>query len=142
MQYHIEGLKMEYKLTFEQYQQGLNSGKFLGLKCENCGTVTFPSQGVCRDCGGNNLKVTEMKGEGTVRTFTVIRVAPEGMKPPYIVAMVELEEGAWTVGNLVNMNPDEADMSLIGRKVWLGSQVVGEDATSGQDLHVLTFTLI
>ena len=133
---------MDYTLTFEQYQQGLSNGKFLGLRCENCGTLTFPSQGVCRDCGGKDLKVTEMKGEGTIRTFTVIRVAPEGMKPPYIVAMVELDEGAWAMGNLEDVNPDEADMGLMGRKVKLGSQVVGQDATSGEDRRVLTFTLL
>jgi uncharacterized OB-fold protein len=133
---------MDYTLTFEQYQQGLSNGKFLGLRCENCGTLTFPSQGVCRDCGGKDLKVTEMKGEGTIRTFTVIRVAPEGMKPPYIVAMVELDEGAWAMGNLEDVNPDEADMSIIGRRVKLGSQVVGKDATSGEDRRVLIFTLL
>ncbi len=133
---------MDYTLTFEQYQKGLSNGKFLGLKCEKCGTVTFPSQGVCRECGGHDLKVTEMKGEGTIRTFTVIRVAPEGKKPPYIVTMVELDEGAWSMGNLEDMNPDEADMSLIGRRVKLGSQVVGKDATSGEDRRVLTFRLI
>jgi uncharacterized OB-fold protein len=142
MQYHIEELVMDYTLTFEQYQQGLSKGKFLGLRCENCGTVTFPSLGVCRDCGGKDLEVTEMKGEGVIRTFTVVRVAPEGMKPPYVVAMVELDEGAWTMGNLVDMNPDEADMALIGRKVRLGSQVVKSDPKSEQDLHVLTFTLL
>ena len=133
---------MDYALTFEQYQQGLSNGKFLGLRCEKCGTVTFPSQGVCRDCGGKDLEVTEIKGQGTLRTFTVVRVAPEGMKPPYVVAMVELDEGAWTMGNLVDVNPDEADMGLMGRKVKLGSQVVGQDATSGEDRRVLTFTLL
>ena len=86
--------------------------------------------------------MTEIKGEGTIRTFTVVRVAPEGMKSPYVVAMVELDEGAWTMGNLVDMNPDEADMALIGRKVRLGSQVVKSDPKSEQDLHVLTFTLL
>jgi uncharacterized OB-fold protein len=97
---------------------------------------------VCRDCGGKDLEVTEIKGEGIIRTFTVVRVAPEGMKPPYVVAMVELDEGAWTVGNLVDMNPDEADMGLIGKKVRLGSQVVKGDPTSEEDFHVLTFTLL
>ena len=133
---------MEYKLTFEQYQQGLNDGKFLGLKCENCGTYIFPSQGVCSDCGSEKLEVTEIKGEGTIQTFTVIRVAPEGMTPPYIVAMVELEEGSWVTGNVVDMNPDEADMSLIGQKVKLGSRVAQEGADSEIDLHALTFSLI
>lgn len=133
---------MDYKLTYEQYQQGLNDGKFLGLKCEDCGTYIFPSQGVCGGCGSEKLEVTEIKGEGTIRTFTVIRVAPEGMKPPYIVAMVELEEGAWVTGNVMDINPDEADMGLIGRKVKLGSRVAQEGSEEEIDLHVLTFSLI
>jgi uncharacterized OB-fold protein len=132
---------MQYKLTFEQYQQGLREGKILGLKCEDCGTITFPAQGVCRDCGSSSLNVRELKGEGTIRTFTVVRVAPEGMKPPYIVAMVELEEGAWTIGNLLDLNPDEADMGLIGRKVRLGTQSVKGDPTTEEPRHVLAFTL-
>lgn len=132
---------MEYKLTFEQYQQGLNKGKFLGLRCEGCSAYTFPPQGICSDCGGKELKVAEMKGEGTVRTFTVVRVAPEGMRPPYIVAMVELEEGPWITGNVVNTNPDEADMSLIGQKVKLGSQLVEGTGDSEEEIRVLTFAL-
>lgn len=105
---------MEYRLTFEQYQKGLNNGKLLGLRCENCGTYNVPPQGICIECGGHNLKVKEMKGEGTIQTFTVVRVPPEGMKPSYIVALVELEEGPWVTGRVVDMSPDKADMGLIG----------------------------
>ncbi len=133
---------MEYKLTFDQYQQGLEQEEFSGLQCNACNTLTFPPLGVCRNCGGADLKVTRISGNGTLRTFTVIRVAPEGMKPPYVVAMVELEEGAWVTGNLVGIDPDEADMSLIEKKVKLGSQVVKGDTYSAGDSRVVTFSLI
>lgn len=133
---------MEYKLTYEKFQQGLHSGKFLGLHCENCGAYSFPPQGVCRNCGGYNLKETEIKGEGTLRTFTVIRVAPEGIKPPYIVAMVELDEGAWCTGRVSDIDPDEADMALIGKRVRLGRQPMERAADQEEALHVLTFTVI
>jgi uncharacterized OB-fold protein len=89
------------------------------------------------------MEVVELKGEGTLRTFTVIRVAPEGMKAPYIVAMVELNEGPWAVGNLVNLDPNDADIGLMGKKVKLESQTL--DAPTGSDdppVHVLTATLI
>ncbi|MFH1350856.1 MAG: Zn-ribbon domain-containing OB-fold protein [Pseudomonadota bacterium] len=133
---------MEYKLTYEQYQQGLRGGKFLGLLCENCGAYTFPAQGVCRNCGGQKLNVAEMKGEGTLRTFTVVRVAPEGMKPPYIIAMVELDEGAWATGRVVDMNPDDADMSLIGKRVRFGTQAA-ERASDPENIpYFLTFRLL
>lgn len=133
---------MEYTLTFEQYQQGLEQGEFLGLHCNHCDTVTFPPLGTCRNCNGTDLEVSQISGEGTIRTFTVIRVAPEGRKPPYVVAMVELEEGPSVMGNLVDINPDEADMALIGRRVKLGSQLVEGDAYSPDDCRVITFSLI
>jgi hypothetical protein len=68
-------------------------------------------------------------------------VAPEGKKPPYVVAMVELDEGAYVTGDLVDIVPDEADMSLIGRKVKLGSQVIQQDAYPPGDRWILTFQL-
>ena len=82
-----------------------------------------------------------MSGKGTIRTFTVVRVAPEGKIPPYVVAMVELDEGPWVMGNIINIDPNEASMSLIGEKVNLGSQVVEGDVYSIGDTHVITFTI-
>ena len=133
---------MQYPLTFEQYQEGLRNGKFLGLECRKCKAVTFPSQILCGTCGCTDLNVVEMKGEGTIRSFTVARVAPEGLKPPYIVAMVELDEGPWVTGNLSGQNPDEATMDLIGRKVRLGSRPYAAAPDSDEKPHVLTFKLI
>jgi len=131
---------MEYTLTFDQYQKGLEEGKLIGLKCNSCGIYTFPPKGVCRDCGSSNLSKTDIKGKGTIKTFTVIRVAPEGKTAPYIVAMIEIEEGAWVIGNLKGVDPDEASLDLIGKKVNIGSHVVAGDCYTGE-CRVLTFQL-
>jgi len=132
---------MEYKLTFNQYQQGLEQGKFLGLTCNACKKVIFPPAALCRDCGSSDLSPVELSGNGTLRTFTVIRVAPEGKKPPYIVAMAELDEGPWALGNLIDTDPDAADMSLLGKRVTLGSLISKGDTFASDDTRVLTFTL-
>jgi len=133
---------MQYPLTIEQYQEGLRNGKFMGLKCQNCNTYTFPAQMVCSNCVHSDLNVAEMKGEGTIRSFTVVRVAPEGLEPYYTVAMVELDEGPWVTGNLFVQESEETNMSLIGRKVRLGSQPYRAAAETDEDMHVLTFNLI
>ena len=132
---------MEYKVTFNAYQQGLGDGKFIGVQCTSCGEILFPPSGVCRECGSTHLAPMELKGGGILRTFTVIRVAPEGKRPPYVVAMVELDEGPWAMGNLIGMNPEDADMQLIGKRVRLGSHLVKGDIYSGDDVRVITFTL-
>jgi len=133
---------MDYKLTYDQYQQGLERGELPGLKCNSCDSVTFPPMARCRECSGTDLEITEIAGEGVIRTFTVIRVAPEGVPSPYIVAMAEIDEGAWVMGNLVDIDPDDADMSLIGKKVTLGSRVVKGDTYSHGDSRVITFSLM
>ncbi len=132
---------MEYKVTFKTYQEGLANGKLIGVKCSSCSKILFPPAGVCRECGQTDLVPTELKGEGAIRTFTVIRVAPEGRKPPYVVAMAELDEGPWAMGNLIELNPDDADMTLIGKRVRLGSHIVKGDTYSSDDIRVITFTL-
>ena len=105
-------------------QQGLSEGRLLGLRCAACDTVTVPPLGVCRNCSGRDLAVEELEKRGTIRTFTVIRVAAEGLTPPFVVALVETASGSWVMGNLVGIDPEDADTTLIGRSVSIGSQTV------------------
>jgi uncharacterized OB-fold protein len=132
---------MEYPLTFEQYQQGLRGGKLLGLHCRSCKAYTVPPQGVCRSCQGQNLLPVEVTGRGTIRTFTVIRVAPEGKKPPYVLALVELEQGPWVMGLLTDRDPEKADMGLIGKRVRLAPHP-GNGSLSPGEIQVPGFNLI
>jgi hypothetical protein len=43
------------------------------------------------------------------------------------------------MGNLVGINPDDADISLIGKRVKLGSQIVKGDTYSTSDFRVIIF---
>jgi hypothetical protein len=132
---------MEYPLTFDKYQKALEQGRFLGLRCGSCGNITFPPKGLCRVCGSRDLAAADLKGRGVIRTFTVVRVAPEGFNPPYIVAMVELEEGPFVIGNLEGVSPDEASMDLMGKPVSLGSRLNAGRTCSPGDCRVLSFQL-
>jgi len=122
-----------YKLTHKQYFEALKDNTLLGLKCKECGSVTAPPKVCCDGCGGMELEVVKLSKGGEIKTYTVIRVAPEGLKAPYIVALVELEEGPWIMGNVVNVEPENAGMDLIGKKVTVGHKVVnGMNYTSGE----------
>ena len=52
------------------------------------------------------------------------------------------KEGPWVTGNLFVQEPEETNMSLIGRKVRLGSQPYRAAHETDEDMHVLTFNLI
>ncbi|HEY51042.1 MAG TPA: Zn-ribbon domain-containing OB-fold protein [Dehalococcoidia bacterium] len=111
---------MEYKLTYKEYREALKQNKLLGLKCQNCGSVTVPPKLVCRSCASMDLEVLELKGAGKIQTFTTCNVASEGRESevPYTILLVELDEGPWLMGNLTGVDPEKATMeTLIGKRV-------------------------
>jgi hypothetical protein len=132
---------MEYILTSSKFADALKEGKFLGLKCNRCGAYTVPPQKVCSQCNSEDMEVVELSRNSEVQTFTVIHIPAEGFKAPYIVALIKLEEGPWVTANIINMNPDDATMELIGQKGRIGYKDVPADTFSGGERIALTFTL-
>ena len=110
---------MEYKLSFQDYNEALKQNKLMGLKCKACGSITVPPKMVCRQCASPDMEITEIKGNGKIRTFTTVFVASEGRENevPYTIVMVELDEGPWIMGNLGEIDPAQATMDLVGKKV-------------------------
>lgn len=123
----------KYPLTFNEFKQGLIDGKLLGLTCLDCGENILPPGVVCPGCGSSRLDVASFAKRGVIRTFTVIRVAPTGYQVPYVVAMVELQDGPWVVGNvnLIGIDAQNAGMDLIGKKVSVGSKLLPHDTSEG-----------
>ncbi|MBA7591322.1 hypothetical protein ES708_33475 [subsurface metagenome] len=89
---------MEYLLTSKKFAEALTEGKFLGLKCNQCGAYTVPPQKVCSECRSEDMEVVELSRKGKVRSFTVIHIPAEGFQAPYIVGLIELEEGPSEIG--------------------------------------------
>jgi len=112
---------MEYKISIEQYTAALKESRLLGLRCKNCGAVTAPPRMVCRKCAGTDLEICELSGKGKIVTFTSVYVPPANRQgeTPYLVIMVELEEGPWLMGNLDALDPRNAGFELIGKRVKL-----------------------
>ena len=123
---------MEHKLIFKDYNEALKQNKLLGLKCLSCDAITVPPKMVCRQCASPDMEVVELKGNGKIRTFTTAYVASEGREEevPYIIVMVELDEGPWVLGNLDGIDPTQATTELIGRKVKMGHKLFAGDKYS------------
>jgi uncharacterized OB-fold protein len=127
---------VEYKLTFKEYNEALRKDKLLGLKCKECGAINVPPKMVCGQCTGPDMEVVELSGKGNIQTFTTVFVAPEGREAeaPYTVVMVELDEGPWIAGNLIDIDPSKATMELIGKRVKLGHKIFPGDKYSAGDM--------
>lgn len=134
---------MEHKLTFKDYTEALKEDRLLGLKCHQCGAITVPPKITCSKCQGNDLEVVQLSGKGTIQTFTTIFVPPEGREAeaPYVVALVELDEGPWLMGNLGGVDPTKLTMDIIGKRVKLGHAVSPGDKFSAGELVRPLFSL-
>ena len=131
---------MGHKLIFKDYNEALKQNKLLGLKCQACGAVTVPPKMVCRQCTGPDMEIVELKGTGKIRTFTTVYVAAEGRENevPYIIVMVQLDEGPWIMGNLDGTDPKQATMELIGKRVKMGHKVFpGDKYSAGEGARPL-----
>jgi len=126
---------VEHKLTFNDYNEALKGNKLLGLKCNDCGTITVPPKMACRQCASPDMEIVELEGKGKIQTFTTVYVAPEERQneAPYIIVLVELDEGPWIMGNLIDIDPTKATMELIGRRVKMGHKVFPGDRYSCGD---------
>ena len=134
---------MEYKLTFKEYNEALKEDKLLGLECKSCGAITVPPKMVCRKCTSSELEIVQLKGIGDIKTFTTVNVASEGREAevPYTIVMVKLDEGPWIMGNLSGIDPTEATMELVGKRVKMTHEVFAGDKYSAGESARPLFTL-
>jgi hypothetical protein len=71
-----------------------------------------------------------LAGTGTVVSYTVIRVPPpefQGMAP-YVIALIEMDEGCHLTGQIVDCAVDEVD---IGMRVEACFRRIQQDGTQG-----------
>jgi uncharacterized OB-fold protein len=91
----------------EPFWNGTRNGKLVMQRCQDCNAWVWCPRPVCGECGGANLKWTELSGRGTVFAFTVIREvvghALRGFGPdiPYVTAWIDLDEGPRFCSNII-----------------------------------------
>jgi uncharacterized OB-fold protein len=95
-------------------------------RCRSCGRHVFYPRAACPHCLGADLAWERVSGQGRVHTFTVVHRGLRGfpLGPPYVIAIVELDEGPRLMTNLVDVEPDPAKIR-IGMRV----AVVFEDVS-------------
>jgi uncharacterized OB-fold protein len=99
-------------------------------KCLQCGTVSFPPRTICPSCSGKSFETIVLSDQGTLLTFTVIRVASEkfARRTPFAVGIVELDGGVRITTQIADV---ELSSLAIGQRVRLVFRKIQEDGTSG-----------
>ncbi len=106
------------------YWEGLREGKLMLPKCDDCAKTFFFPRISCPHCHSRNVGWMQASGKGTLYSFQIAHRALNPnfkIPPPYILAMVELEEGPRLMSNLINI---EADPAIV--KIGMAVEVVYE----------------
>lgn len=105
----------------EHYWQAAAAGRLLVQRCGRCGQHQHYPAAMCRLCWSEDLSWIEAKGTGTVWTFTVVGMPGHPAwrdETPYVLALVELDEGPRLMTNVVDC---PADSVHVGQRVQLTS---------------------
>jgi uncharacterized OB-fold protein len=98
-------------------------------QCNACGKHHFYPRELCPHCHSDDLQWTDVSGQGEVYSYTIAR-KPAGpvfaADVPYIIAMIQLDEGPRMLTNLVV--PD-VEAVRIGDRVAVSFDDVTEEVT-------------
>ena len=110
-------LPRPYQDTAE-YWAAAREHRFVIQRCNFCGKHQFYPRGVCSHCLSSELEWCEASGNGTVYSYSVNHRAPHpGFADdlPFVLAIVELEEGPRMMTNIVVSDPDSVTFGMAVR---------------------------
>jgi uncharacterized OB-fold protein len=88
-------------------------------RCRPCGQSFFTPQIACPGCLSEDVEWTPSSGRGVVYSYTVCSRAPTpGFAVPYVLAIVDLEDGWSMLANVEGCDPGEVRMELPVRVAW------------------------
>ena len=90
-------------------------GRLLLQQCEHCGASIFYPRVNCTECGSTDLIDVDAAGRGTVYTYTVARRPTHAAfadAGPYVIAIVELDEGPRLTTNIVGCEPSAVAIGM------------------------------
>ena len=108
------------------YWEALARHELYFQRCRDCGTKRFYPRALCPACLSSATEWVRASGRGTVYSFTVTyqNQAPGFREElPYVLAIVELDEGVRMMTNVIGGAPDAV-------RVGMAVEVVFEDVTA------------
>jgi uncharacterized OB-fold protein len=98
-----------------EYWAGCRRHELVIQRCKDCATYQFYPRALCTACASRSLEWIKASGRGKVRSFTVVRRAVSAeysSDVPYVVALIELEEGPTMMSNVVGCDAEQVSMDM------------------------------
>jgi uncharacterized OB-fold protein len=97
----------------QPFWDGCLAGQLRLPRCQACGRLNWFPRAMCRYCSATELEWIQVSGRGRVYTFTTVHRAPgEVFEVPYVLALVDLDEGVRMMTHVVDCPPDQLRVGL------------------------------
>lgn len=96
------------------YWEAAAEGRLVIQKCGHCGAFRFYPRLVCPSCMSGDVEWVEASGQGRVYSYTIVHRAPPAFRDaaPYVIAVIELDEGVRMMSRLLIDPVSEARIDL------------------------------
>ena len=102
----VPGITPQLAPFFEAARRGVLAVQ----KCDSCGRLRFPPHELCSHCLSTGASWIPVSGRGEIFSFNIMHQVYHpafAAEVPYAVVVVQLEEGARMISNLVGVKPHE-----------------------------------
>ncbi|CAM3131768.1 Zn-ribbon domain-containing OB-fold protein [Mycobacterium colombiense] len=100
------------ELTAE-FWKAASQQQLVAPRCNGTGRYFFPPERCVPGTASTDWSYAECSGRATVYTFSVVHRPPSAdFDAPYILAVVDLEEGCAMLTNIVDCSPDEVRVGM------------------------------
>lgn len=96
----------------QHYWDGAKEGELRLQTCNTCEHTYFPPRAFCPECGSRDVRVVKASGKGRLYSYIINHLPSPGFTPPFVVAIVELDEGVRLMSNLLEVEPDPTKIEL------------------------------
>ena len=99
------------------------SGVLIGMRCLDCAIYVFGQAVFCQACSSSRLEPADLSRTGTLFSYTIVRVPPDGWPGPvpYVLGEVELPEGPHILAEIIDVAHEDLK---IGTEMRLALQEV------------------
>ncbi len=95
------------------FWSGLKDHELRIQRCTDCKTLRVPPRPMCGNCQSLQWDYLVSSGRGTVYSFVMPQYPPlPFIQYPYVVALIELDEGVRIVSNLCDIEPEAIENGL------------------------------
>lgn len=101
-------------ITLRHFFEKAREGRLTAVRCGRCGELAVPPKEFCPSCAQRAWEPVDLSGEGTIASYTVIRVAARAHAAdvPYAIAAVQMKEGVSFLGRVVDVPLDKVAVGL------------------------------